>query len=70
MARRSLTKTPTKAGKSKSLVSAAVGAGKSLLGLKGKGAGKKRRKKSTSWFVRETARLKAKKKYDKLKLGM
>jgi hypothetical protein len=51
-------------------VSAAKSVASKVMGSKQKGTGKKRRKHGLSWYVKETARLKAKKKYDKEKLNI
>jgi len=60
-----------KAGKT-SKISTAIGVGKAVLGLgssktKGKGG---RRKKSAMWYAKEIQRVKLKKRYEKLKLGL
>lgn len=51
----------------KSKTSKVVSAGKKLLGIGGKGGGK-RRKKSALWYIKEKQRLKAKKQYEREKL--
>ncbi len=74
MATRKAKKAPAKAktayGKAGSLIKSAVSGAKSLITGKSKGTGKARRKKSLVWYVKETARLKAKKRYEKIKLNV
>jgi hypothetical protein len=55
------------------LVGAAISTGKSLLGIgdgkKGKG-GRRKHKKSAQFYAKEIMRLKLKKRYEKVKLGL
>ena len=74
MATRKAKKTTSKAtkstayGKAGSLVSKAVSGAKSIITGKKSSTGKRRAKKSLVWYVKETARLKAKRKYLKEKI--
>lgn len=59
--------TKAKAGKS-SKVATAVNVGKQVLGLGGKSSGgRKSRRKSIAWYANAIAKLKLKKRYEKLK---
>ena len=58
-----------KAGKSTSKVGGIVKKAKDIFGGKG-GKGGKRRKKSAMFYAREIQRLKLKKRYEKVKLGI
>jgi len=55
--------------KKTSKTSKVVSAGKKLLGLGGKGGGR-RRKKSALYYIKETQRLKAKKKYERERMRL
>lgn len=66
-------KATTKASSKSSLVSSAVSMGASMLGIGAKtkgGSGHRRRKKSALFYAREIQRLKLKKRYEKIKIGV
>jgi hypothetical protein len=50
------------------LAVAGVGIAKGIKALRNRGKGKHRRKKSTLWYNKETARLKAKARYERTKI--
>jgi len=74
MAKKSKPKKPTSSKKSStggSLGKTAVGLGKQALGLGGKsGKGGKRRKKSALFYAKEIQRLKLKRRYEKVRMGV
>ncbi len=71
MAKKRKASKPAKASKSSGAVGTAVGLGKKALGLtsKTKTTGRKR-KRSALFYAREIQRMKLKKKYDKIKMGV
>ncbi len=78
MAKKTKSKKPAKLKSSPTAKSSAVGigitAGKKLLGMGGSSSkskgGFKRRKKSAIWYAKEIQRMKLKKRYEKIKIGI